>query len=167
MVGVAAGTSVAVGAGAVVGTDVGLGGTGVSARATTGALVGGGVGGITVGTDACCGALGAGDAAGALPSQATMNASASTRAIPTVADLKLRPVPIDVRISLIGATCACRFSKRVAEVYLGWQWASIFTTFPHRGGRDFAIVFCSRRLLLFLVECSIAVTRTAYKQYDA
>ena len=96
--------------------------------------MGGGVGGITVGTDACCGALGAGDAAGALPSQATMNASASTRAIPTVADLNLRPVPIDVRISLIGATCARRFS---------------------------------RRLLLFLVECSIAVTRTAYKQYDA
>ena len=113
---------------------MGLGGAGVSARATTGALVGGGVGGITVGTDACCGASGAGDAAGELPPQATMTVIDTARAIPTVADLKLRPVPIGLRISIIGATCARRFS---------------------------------RRLLLFLVECSIAVTRTAYKQYDA
>ena len=97
-------TAVAVteGVGALVGTDVGLGGVGVSARAATGALVGGGVGGITVGGDACCGAFCVcGDAAGVLPPQAAMNDKARASTIPAVAALKLMPVPADVRMRLI------------------------------------------------------------------
>lgn len=87
--GVAVGGAVAVGAGAVVGVDVGLGGTGVSARATIGAA--GGVGGstfVTV-TGVADGALGAG-AAGVPPPQARMKASA--RVIAIVGSIKVLPI---------------------------------------------------------------------------
>ena len=89
MIGVAVGGAVAVGAGAVVGVDVGLGGIGVSARATIGAA--GGVGGSTFATVTGVddGALCAGAAGVVLP-QARMKAS--VRVIAIVGSTKVLPI---------------------------------------------------------------------------
>ena len=111
--GVSTGSSVgasAVGAGSAVGTGVEDGGTGVSARATTGAEVA-----VGAGASVEVGACGAGCSAGVLPPQARKTVRESVSAAPIIACLNFGSIIILIPPS--GACSSRVWSRLVTFLY--------------------------------------------------